>query len=89
MTDKKDDGGPAFPRKRVSWRDCNGEAVDRREYSYWEGMSLRDWFAGMALQGMYASDTENWNNDINFTVRAENAYKAAEAMLAMLKERSK
>lgn len=39
MTDK-DDGGPAFPA-------CNEANVNDTM-----GMSLRDWYAGMALQGL-------------------------------------
>ena len=47
-----DDGGPAFPRPQGH----NGN-VDRQQHtdSHAElGMSLRDWFAGMALQGLLA-----------------------------------
>jgi hypothetical protein len=41
MSDKINDGGPAFP---TTWPDqCPGE-----------GTSLRDWFAGKALAGMLA-----------------------------------
>lgn len=39
MGEKINDGGPAFPR---SANDCDNGAP---------GMSLRDWFAGMAMQG--------------------------------------
>ncbi len=39
------------------------------------GMSLRDWFAGMALQGIIKSD------DISYVVVASEAYKYADAML--------
>ena len=62
----KRDGGPAFPLQDTSCFNVN------------EGMSLRDWFAGMALQG-YAS-----NPDANCTVPdklAEWAYADADAML--------
>ena len=38
MTDKIDDGGPAFP--------FSGQ------YYHQQGMSLRDWFAGQALSGV-------------------------------------
>ena len=40
----KDEGGPAFPSVVHSAR--------------WEGMSRRDWFAGMALQGILAARTD-------------------------------
>lgn len=45
------DGGPAFPRP---W----SIAHDGMMKNWWrpeqDGMTLRDWFAGMALQGMLA-----------------------------------
>ena len=71
----ENDGGPAFA--------C-GVSVDGKT----EGLSILDWFAGMALQGMYASDTKDWNsdNDINYALRVEIAYKVANAML---RERAK
>ena len=37
----KNDGGPAFP-------------VTDRSRSHYPGMSLRQWYAGMALQGLIA-----------------------------------
>lgn len=41
------------------------------------GMSLRDWFAGQALVGILAAESAStWERD------AQNAYKAADAMLA-------
>jgi hypothetical protein len=42
MSDEIDDGGPAFPHSYVQ------EA---------KGMSLRDWFAGKAMQGLINSDS--------------------------------
>ena len=48
MTDKIDDGGPAFP--------CMpGGEIMREQYS---GMSLRDWFAGQALVGFLANGSQ-------------------------------
>ncbi len=50
---EKNDGGPAFP--------CSGtEGVNPESL----GMSLRDWFAGMALQGMLS-------NSVDFKSRGE------------------
>lgn len=44
-----DDGGPAYP---------SGKSENpgfENSHPLYEGMTLRDWFAGMALQGMLAS----------------------------------
>ena len=47
---------------------------------YGQGMSLRDWFAGMALQGLLASQQPDWTaSDEGSTYRA---YKLADIMLA-------
>ena len=45
------------------------------------GMTLRDWFAGMALQGMLAQPLDS---DCAFNPRlcAESSYEYADAMLA-------
>jgi hypothetical protein len=52
-----------------------------------KGMTLRDYFAAKAMQGFFASDTEEWNCPAeNFHLRAEAAYKMADAMI---KERIK
>ena len=77
------DGGPAFP--------CNGIEDDPdfpgalQSVSY-SGMSLRDWFAGMALNGLLASYANP--NAIGFPTTAvvQDAYEQADAML---KEREK
>ena len=57
----KNDGGPAFPFSDDV--DC-------------EGMSLRDWFAGLAMQGMMASGSQAPDDRL-----AAEAYAAADAML--------
>ncbi len=68
-TDKT--GGPAFPSVTPPFEDVPGV-----RYS---GMSLRDWFAGMTLQGIVASDADmNINND----KAAEWSYAQADAMIA-------
>ena len=69
-----DDGGQAFPRA--------GALGDG-----WEGMSLRDYFAGQALAGWIASFTESTRkSEADSTVAAMVAYQYADAML---KERAK
>ena len=47
------DGGPAFPQPQG--KDEDGAPYSAREIPGDSGMSLRDWFAGMALQGLLAS----------------------------------
>ena len=66
MTNQPNDGGPAFP------------VVDALNEVSCSGMSLRDWFAGMAMQGIYASDVHNqWRAE----KAAKSAYRTADAML--------
>ena len=60
------DGGPAFP---------NGET---ETHSEWCGMTLRDWFAGMAMQGILSADTKE---NLSVDVVARIAYDQADAML--------
>jgi hypothetical protein len=68
----KDTGGPAFP----FWCDSNGMAN-------FQGMTLRDYFAAKAMQGLMSA-----RNPILTKIAdiAEGAYEIADAMLA---ERSK
>lgn len=74
MTEKIEDGGPAFPHM----------AADGHP-DYRLGLSLRDWFAGQALVGILAGgfadtiphDDVNGGGDAAFF-----AYQYADAMLA-------
>ncbi len=59
----KRDGGPAFPAVRFS------DSGDK-------GMSLRDWFAGMALQGLIGI-----SNGLSASALPAAAYELADAML--------
>lgn len=78
MSEQKD-SGPAFPNS----------ASDARNK---DGMSLRDWFAGMALQGMMLQGTQpnmavhtnarfNSGKDSHYNY-ASAAFELADAMLA-------
>ncbi len=58
------DGGTAFPARK-------------NEVDALPGMSLRDWFAGMALQGVLSCPTTD-GSDASF---AKGAYEYADAML--------
>lgn len=62
-------GGPDFPSE---WAMISGGVRSC------PGMTLRDWFAGQALVGLLASDP----GSTTWEVDAENAYLAADAMLA-------
>ncbi len=65
----KTDGGPAFPYDNAD----EGHA----------GMSLRDWFAGMAMQGLLSGyELGKGDQDIDWDkIIAKEAYKTADAML--------
>ncbi len=66
MSDK-DDGGPAFPQKEPLTSDC-------------QGMTLRDWFAGQAIQSAWeARDKGYFEGDDSDMARC--AYQIADAML--------
>ena len=75
------DGGPAFPVMEIGW----DENVIPHRYveRVVGGMSIRDWFAGMALQGQIIADQRAADNPEK---AAEWAYANADAML---KEREK
>jgi hypothetical protein len=81
MTNEQiNDGGPAFPHLR--------EYVAPNTYKPIAegGMSLRDWFAGMALQGQahrFAHPHEHRE------LLAKDCYDIADAMLAARKEGTK
>ncbi len=68
MSNQINDGGPAFPN-----------VPPDSQYSDWDkGMTLRDYFAAAALQGMMAQfDPEN---ELEHHI-AKWSYKAADAML--------
>ena len=66
----KPDGGPAFPYQPGDW------AVDNT------GMTLRDYFAGQALIGILHDEDGLGSPLFQFHLRAEAAYKMADAMLA-------
>ena len=69
---KPNDGGPAFP---LTMPDYHGDVPHITE-----GMSLRDWFAGQALQ------KASGGNDKSAAAISARAYYIADAMLAARKE---
>ena len=66
----KDNGGPAFPRKLEQ---CTFG------YELTGGMTLRDYFAGEALQGLVASCTNG--QELTPGLGAKWCYEMADAML--------
>ena len=79
MKTPKNDGGPAFPHSSQPL-DRQGNPI-MENHSEW-GMSLRDWFAGMALQGALACPASKGE----FADFASDSYCYADAMLAARKE---
>ena len=59
----------------------NPPAFPRTQWPNETGMTLRDYFAAKAMQGMFASDTKDWNSQQEWQTRAEVAYTMADAML--------
>lgn len=76
-----DDGGPAFPFLRETGNEAMSLCLGG------SGMTLRDWFAGKALEGDWATQDEHsgyWSNDTTpeaFETRAKMYYNMADAML--------
>jgi hypothetical protein len=68
---KIEDGGQAFPRGGYEGEIYHGESVD--------GMTLRDYFAAKALQGLLAGDMALPLSPGQY---CESAYKYADAMIA-------
>ena len=65
---KKDTGGAAFP--------CN------KPFPTSQGMSLRDWFAGMALQGMISNNMLDGFNDALGKSEGDSSTAAIEASIS-------
>ena len=75
MSEPKPDGGQAFPFFDLNTID------DETKPSLIPGMSLRDWFAGQALVGNLANESQDFHYSSD-QKRAEHAYNVADAMLA-------
>ena len=71
----KPNGGPAFP---VTDFPIPGE--DPRDFMAQNGMTLRQWYAGMYMQGGISKGPYRWDKF------AEECFKAADAMIAHEKE---
>jgi hypothetical protein len=73
---KTNDGGPAYPFDWIDTQPHTGKQVIRQQF---DGMSLRDYFAGQALAGMHANDG---SRSYSTSELANMAYDQADAMLA-------
>jgi hypothetical protein len=76
-----DNGGPAFPHAQRCW---DNDAMSWAVHSI-GGMTLRDWFAGIALNGCQrpSADGSEYSKAKDI---ADAAYEIADAMLAARKE---
>lgn len=74
----KDDGGPAFP---VGHPECTYDGQDVKES---QGMSLRDYFAGLAMQAFLSNPAKA--NTWEASHIGQYAYGTADAMLKARKE---
>lgn len=78
---KHNDGGPAFPRP-VSEDITSGTQLDGNcTVPEQNGMSLRQWYAGMAMMGIYANP-KTFEERLKPAEVAEGAFNAADAMIA-------
>ncbi len=69
MSETKDDGGPVFPQRDLQPHEAG---------VFYEGMSLRQWYAGQALIGTCLhSDAYHWSPERI----AERAHRIADALL--------
>lgn len=73
---EQQDGGPAFPLA-FSHQDLHGGSYTK----FWNGMSLRDWFAGQALVLTTYSCDADASEDCAAEAHAKAAYRIADAML--------
>lgn len=92
MSEPIDSGGPAFPvvSKSEDGHQC-GESL-------WQftGMTLRQWYAGMAMQGLVSSkeamaligQEAMFLGQPPLSTMASKAFEAADAMIAALKTKS-
>lgn len=74
----KDTSGSAFPSKRFAFND---EERDTMGYCAEQGMTLRDYFAGKALEGILAGIKNKQDIRNNYHRAADEAYGYADAML--------
>lgn len=77
----KNSGGPAFPEVTIQ----SGDNYNAPKKIYWKGMTLRDYFAASALQGILSCQSEE-AGFYQANNAAKEAYELADAMLEARKE---
>jgi len=78
MSEQIKDGGPAFPQTVPG-----GLPGMPAESTSWYGMTMRDWFAGQALQGLCSEvEYSGAMTAVDCQWIAQRAYNMADAMLA-------
>lgn len=78
-TQRNNNGGHAFPTL----------FIDPEHGSGYAGMTLRDWFAGMALQGLMANPNVQYathSSEAISALDAQTAYQTADAMIEARKK---
>lgn len=77
------DGGPAFPHVHgLPVPEADAPFIEKREVVY-HGLTLRDYFAAAALQGLLAYGAQTLDENIpEETALTKDAYLFADAMLA-------
>ena len=80
------DGGPAYPRP---FSDTEGFTHEAQAHDAQDGMSLWDWFAGLAMQAMLHVEAGTLGIAPTATALAAKSYEVADAMLAEKRHRER
>jgi hypothetical protein len=75
----KNDGGPAFPLEYSTFQ-YHQNSNTERIFHHQTGLSLRDYFAAKAMQGIASDSTFNPVDDYEITI-SKLSYQIADAML--------
>jgi predicted O-linked N-acetylglucosamine transferase (SPINDLY family) len=76
---KQDNSGPAFPRHRLDWSNLNSDRPELVAES--QGLSIRDYFAAKAMQGIIAAKMPITKEMDCCAAVSKAAYMQADAML--------
>ena len=82
---EKNDGGPAFPGRRASLDFTvseSGKVASEKSEEFYPGMTLRQWYAGKALQCVMQSYNPDWEEEDEARDYAKAAFQVADAMIA-------